>query len=151
MLTKYNPYKNYLKSDELLAPFDALISDFLNNSGFNNIPKEMYSKGSYPKCNVYEESNQLIIQAGVPGLTKEHVNIEVTDNVLSINFKSVATKKDYLIRELKQSASTRSFFLNEDFDTNQIHASVKNGLLTINIKRKLPKINNNKTKKIKIQ
>lgn len=153
MLTSYNPYKNYLKSEELLAPFDALISDFLNHSGFNNIPKEMLSKGTYPKCNVYKDSvaNTLVIEAGVPGLTKEDINIEVTDNVLSINFKSIAEKRNYVIRELKKSASTRSFFLNEDFDTNAITASVKNGLLKIEIKKKQHLAAKDQTKKIKIQ
>jgi len=151
MLSKYDPYKSYLKRDELLAPFDALISDFLNHSGFKNIPKEFMVKGAYPKCNVYEQNkNTLCIEAGVPGLTKEDINIQVVENVLSINFKSIAKKKDYIIRELKQSSSTRSFFLNEDLDIDSIKATVSNGLLTITIPRKTQQPQDLRTKTIKI-
>lgn len=151
MLSKYDPYKSYLKRDELLAPFDALISDFLNHSGFKNIPKEFMVKGTYPKCNVYEQnSNTLCIEAGVPGLTKEDINIQIVENVLSINFKSIAKRKDYIIRELKQSSSTRSFFLNEDLDIDSIKATVSNGLLTITIPRKAQQPQDLKTKTVKI-
>lgn len=152
MLTKYNPYKEYLKRDELLAPFDAMISDFLNHSGFRNVPKEFMVKGTYPKCNVYESDSQTIcIEAGVPGLTKEDIDIQVEDSVLSISFKSIATKNNYLIRELKQSSSTRSFFLNENLDTDHIKASVENGLLTITINKIQPNQEKTKVKKIKIK
>lgn len=150
MLTNYNPYRTYLKQDELLAPFDAMISDFLNHSGFKNIPKDFMIKGTYPKCNVYEKGTTLFIEAGVPGLTKEDINIQVAENVLSINFKSIAKRKDYLIRELKQSSSSRSFFLNENLDMDSIKASVTNGLLTIEIERKISKPQETKYKKITI-
>lgn len=152
MLTKYNPYKEYLKRDELLAPFDAMISDFLNSSGFRNVPKEFMIKGTYPKCNIYESDSETIcIEAGVPGLTREDIDIQVEDNILSISFKSNATKNNYLIKELKQSSSTRSFFLNDNLNTDDIEASVKNGLLTITIKKIKPNQEANKIKKIKIK
>lgn len=148
MLTKYTPY---LKPDELLAPFDAMISHILNNSGFKNVPKEFMTKGAYPKCNVYEQDEKtLCIEAGVPGLTKEDINIQVEENVLSINFKSIAKRKDYFIRELKQSSSSRSFFLSEDLDTDSIQATVSNGLLTILIRRKNPRKEERKQKRIEI-
>jgi HSP20 family protein len=152
MLIKHNPYRQYLKHEELLAPFDAMISDFLNNTGMKNIPQEFFQKGTYPKCNVFEENDTLYIEAGVPGLTKSDIRIDVSsDGILSINFNSTAKKKSYLIRELKQSSSTRSFFLNEDFDTDSIKAKVENGLLNISITRKTKTKEQPKTIRVNVE
>lgn len=142
MITKYHPYGNrrhYLKPDEFLAPFDAMLTDFFNHTGMSkSIPNEFFAKGKYPKCNVIEHNGSIEIQAGVPGLTKDDIKIELTEDTLSISLIKVNKNKSsgtYIKKELKETSWRRSFFLNDTLDTNTISATVENGLLSISIQK----------------
>lgn len=155
MITKYNPYKrHYLKPEEFIAPFDAMINDFFNHTGMSKtIPSEFFQKGKYPKCNVSEGENFVLIEAGVPGLTKEDIKIELTDDTLSISSSSKNKKEkttSYIKKELKETSWRRSFFLNDSLDTQTIKANVENGLLTIKINKLVPNKTTSKSRVIEI-
>lgn len=153
MLTKIDPKKHYLRQDELFAPFDAFIADFFNNANFHKgtIPKEYFSKGKYPKCNIWEDDNALFIEAGIPGLTKKDVVIEVEDEVLSLSHKRSTKNKKYLLKELKESSWRRSFFLGENLNHDTIEAKVSEGLLTITIHKRKKETNKKNIKTIQIE
>ena len=141
MLTKYNPYrKNYLRPEEFLAPFDAMINDFFNHTGMSKtVPDEFFAKGKYPKCDVIEYNDRIEIKAGVPGLTKDQINIELTEDTLSISSNRKNQNKDttgsFIKKELKLSSWRRSFFLNETLDKESTKAKVENGMLVISIQK----------------
>lgn len=132
----------YLSPDEFLAPFDAMVNDFLNHSGFKDISKEMVAKGSYPKVNIVDSPTAVIIQAAVPGLTKDDITISVDEDILSICNNQDSKKSfvvgEFLTREIKTSSWKRSFFLNESLEKTKIKANVENGLLNIEIPKVKP-------------
>lgn len=156
MITKYttNQYgRHYLKPEEFLAPFDAMINDFFNHTGMSKtIPSEFFIKGKYPKCNVLEFDDSISIEAGIPGMDKNDIKIELVDDTLSISSskKTNDPKGTYIKKELKNSSWRRSFFLNDSLDTSTIEAKVKNGLLTIVIKKIAPNKTLPKVKSIEI-
>lgn len=153
MLAKYDPKKHYLRKDELFAPFDAFIADFFNNANLQKglIPKEYLAKGKYPKCNVWEDESSLFIEAGVPGLAKDQIRIQIEDEVLSISHQKSKNDKRYLIKELKESSWRRSFFLGEDLDLELVEAEVSKGLLSIRIQKKKKETNRKHIKTIEIK
>ena len=76
-----------LSKKEFLTPFDRLFDDMLTDmfpAFHRQYGEDFFSKGSYPKVNVINHDNCVTIEAAIPGLTKEDIQVEVTDGVLSI-------------------------------------------------------------------
>jgi HSP20 family protein len=96
----------------------------------------------------------VVIEAGVPGLTKSDVSVEIESGTLTITGnKVIKSNVDEKIcnsyRELKHSSFIRSFSLSENIDTNTVDAKVENGLLTIKL-NKIKPTNVSQKKKINI-
>lgn len=155
-LTKYNASVPSLFShrDEFVTSFDRLFNQIFEST-FPDSAKELgvdlFSKGAYPKVNIYDEDDKITIEAEVPGLTKDQVNVEVQDGVLTIKGnKRIDEKSDkkgvYVYRELKQSSFARSFQLHDNLDSENIKAKFENGVLMLTILKKVPE---NKLKAVK--
>ena len=74
--------KNIFRSvhrDEFLTPFDAIFDDFFaaNVPSFSqDFGVNFFEKGSYPKVNLIDFSDRVVIEAEIPGLDKSDVNVE---------------------------------------------------------------------------
>jgi len=82
--------------------------------------------------------SDLIIEAAIPGLTKDDISIDVKEGILSISGSSVNADKEskpveYMYREIKKSSFQRSFSLSDRLDQTSTSARVDNGILTISI------------------
>ena len=136
--------------DEFLTPFDRMF-DKIVESNFPDITKSVgvkpFQGTAYPKVNVYEYDDKVGVVAEIPGLDKKDLSVEVEDGVLTISgdkhglFDDTGAK--VIRRELKHSSFKRSFELGELLDGDNIKASFKDGLLSIEI----PKIEPVKPKK----
>jgi|TARA_R100001594_G_scaffold45594_1_gene78478 HSP20 family protein len=157
-LKVYNhfPVKHFTR-DEFLTPFDRLFDDFFKSS-FPGLSKDFgddfFSKGSYPKVNVVDNVDSIVIEAAVPGLTKKDVQVEVQDNVLTIkaesNQKASVESSQYVKREIKRSAFQRSFNLGENLDQEKITGECENGVLVLTIPKFVPVEKEKTVKKIEI-
>lgn len=108
-------------------------------------------KFSYPKLNIKSLEAEYVIEAAVPGLSKEDVKIEYADGLLTITGSSQNETKEsdsgYLVRELHKSAFTRSINVDEDIcKVEEINAVVENGVLTVKIPKKV--LDKTETKRI---
>jgi HSP20 family protein len=146
-LSKLN--KNPLRAvhrDEFLTPFDRIFDEFFaaNVPNFTqDFGVDFFEKGSYPKVNVIDFSDRVVIEAEIPGLDKSDVNVELESNILTIvgNKAPVSEKTPvetgtYIRRELKRSSFRRSFTLGENISKDKVEAEFSNGMLTIT----LPKV-----------
>ncbi len=151
--------KNALRAlhrDEFLTPFDRIFDEFFaaNVPNFSqDFGVDFFEKGSYPKVNIIDFSDKIVIEAEVPGLDKSDVNVEVESNVLTIlGNKSTTVDTDskntgtYIRRELKRSSFRRSFTLGDNLAKDNIDAKFENGILLVT----LPKIKPNKPEVKKI-
>ena len=133
-----------ISRDEFLTPFDQVFDDFITTvfPGFaRDVGSDFFSKGSYPKVNVINHSDTVIIEAAVPGLTKSAITLDLKDDTLTIKGESNQHEEikdsQYLYRELKKSTFTRSFNLSNLFDKQNITANCEDGILTITIPKKI--------------
>ena len=99
------------------------------------------------KCDIYEEGGNYIIEASLPGFTKEDVKIEYNEGKIIISAEKekdeVSKDKRYIRKETHFSNKyERSFYLG-DLDESNINAKFKNGILKITAP-KLTKENNKK-------
>lgn len=136
---------------ELLTPIESTVVQLLNNDIFKNM--DIATKGSYPRTDIINFPDKMIIECAIPGMQKEDITIEVNDNCLSISGKSSQQEhKDgqYIFRELKRSSFRRTWELPEYLNLESITAKFDNGILSLEIKKKVPEELLNKTRKIEI-
>tara|TARA_R100000388_G_C7242520_1_gene162564 strand:- start:293 stop:778 length:486 start_codon:yes stop_codon:yes gene_type:complete len=160
-MTKLKVYNHFpvkhFNRDEFLTPFDRIFDDFFRSS-FPGLSKDFgedfFSKGSYPKVNVVDNADSIVIEAAVPGLTKKDVQVEIQDNVLTIkaesNQNSAVDNSQYVKREIKRSAFQRSFNLGENLDQEKITGECENGVLALTIPKVIPEEKEKKVRTIDI-
>jgi HSP20 family protein len=82
---------------------------------------------------VYSTAEEIVITASVPGVTPENVEITFEGDVLTIKGELPAPLEnvDYLLRERRYGAFSRSLTFNVPVNSDAIEATFENGLLTI--------------------
>lgn len=125
--------------DEFLTPFDKLFDEVFNNFGVTPFGGA-YNKTSFPRVDVVEYDDKLVLEADVAGLAKEDVSVELEGDTLIIKGgKKQAPEKDpkakYVYREIKRSSFVRSFAVGEGIDKSKIKADYQNGTLKIELPR----------------
>ena len=143
--------------NEFLTPFDRLFDDMLGNmfpTFSNDLGEDFFSKGSYPRVNVINGNENLVIEAAIPGMNSADVDVEVTDRVLTIrggsNQHADISDSQYVRREIKRSAFQRSFRLSENLDADNISGECNNGVLTLTIPKLVPTTQEKNIRKIEI-
>ena len=130
----------------LIDTFEHIFDEWFNDSfpvfRQNLGIVDLFGGGSYPKVNIVDLEDKVVIEAGVPGMDKDSVKVEVIDNILTIRGIKQESRYDqktpYLRRELKQSSFNRSFGLGEHLDTSKVDAKFNDGLLTITLPKLIP-------------
>lgn len=138
-LLRYRPYS----TTELITPFDSLLNELFNDN-FAPLKQafgdDFFVRGSYPKVNVMNTDDSVVIEAAVPGLAKEDITLEIKEDVLTISGKSNQADDysgaSFVRREIKRSRFERSFALGDNLDRMNISATCDNGVL----KLVLPKV-----------
>lgn len=103
-----------------------------------------------PRVDIYETKDALFLVADMPGVDEKAVDVELEKNILTINGRaeSEAIKDSSLIySEYEVGDYERSFTLSDEIDGAKIKATVKNGVLRL----ELPKAEKVKPKKIQIK
>ena len=92
-------------------------------------------QASYPKVNVSSNETAYIIETELPGFTKEDIRIRTEKDQLTIETtKKIQTdSENYLLQERTDQNYKRTFTLPSG--TDNIQATMKNGILTITIEK----------------
>jgi HSP20 family protein len=103
-----------------------------------------------PSIDIYEENNDVVVKAELPGMKKEDIDIELTEDVITLSGEKKkeekVEKKNYYSIERSYGSFTRSFRLPADVKTDKADAQFKDGILEI----KIPKTEEAKKRKIKV-
>jgi HSP20 family protein len=104
-----------------------------------------------PAIEVYEETGDVVVKAEIPGLKKEDLQVNLSDNLLTIHGekKQEEEKKEkgYYYSERSYGSFSRSIQLPTDVQPEKVSASFKDGVLEI----RLPKTEEAKRKEVKIK
>jgi HSP20 family protein len=96
--------------------------------------------------NVSEQDDAYVLSALVPGLKAEDLNIQVLENVVSIEGEYQSADTEYLLNELPSGTFRRSLRLPTEIQAEKVEAKIADGVLTLS----LPKAESAKPKKINI-
>ena len=136
MLNKIQPRNSDTYS---MTPFD-FFEDFSRN-----LFKEYKSKLN--KTDSHETDNEYLVEAELPGIPKENIQVTYEDGVLTISGQQQIDtvdedKKGKLIRSERSSTSLRRQYLLENVKEDEIKASYSDGILKVT----LPKDSNKEIK-----
>lgn len=87
-----------------------------------------------PPVDIYETADGFALVADLPGVSQDNLEVSVTHNVLTIKGhapQKLSGKARY--QEFQLASVFRQFKLNNAFDTEQVHAELKNGVLQLRI------------------
>ena len=133
-----------------LIPFNRKQNDLMNIGfdDFSNMLDDFFT-GSWPirrslagdtfKIDIQDNDKEYTIEAELPGVKKEDVEITLNDGRLNISVKkeevSENKSKKYIHRERKYAQMSRSILL-ADADDEGIKAKLEEGVLTIQVPKK---------------
>lgn len=145
-IRKWNPWEEMLN---LTRRMNRLFDSSLLQK-FDLEEEDTMSHPWSPLVDIYETSENIVVRAEIPGMKKEDIEINVTDNVLTIKGEKKQEKKmqneDYHRIECSYGTFQRSFSLPKAIKADNVTATYKDGVLMITI----PKAEEVKTKKIQI-
>jgi len=132
-----------------MGRLDDTFDKLFGNNLLGDTDSGAAARGWAPALDVYEEEGSVVVKAEVPGMAKDDIAIEVKNDILTIRGeKKVETEEKnrrYYRSERRYGSFTRSFYLPEDADTDNIKASYKEGLLELRI----PKIEKKEEEDVK--
>ena len=103
-----------------------------------------------PPDDIYENGDNLVLKAELPGINPDEVEIRVEDNTLYLKgerkFEKEVNEQNYHRVERSYGTFTRSFSLPNSVDPDKVAANYKDGVLTLT----MPKKEEAKPKTIKI-
>ena len=99
---------------------------------------------------VAEDEDEFIVQASLPGVAPEDIEVTLDEQTLTISGKMSQTEeldeKQYHLRERRFGSYARSITLPVAVDVDMVEAVNENGILTLH----LPKVEAAKSKKIRV-
>lgn len=146
-IVKWHPY-----GATHLRNFDYLFNRFFTGRGplvRNTVNNSRPEAWSIP-MDVVQNSDELVVTASVPGMTKDEIDVSIDENVLTIRAetKNSATgeSENFLLRERRTGTYYRSLRLPDTVDYDSAETTFKDGVLTI----RLPKLESKKVRKLEI-
>ncbi len=128
---------------------DRLFEDFgvehgLHMPGFLTRGHELLRRDAglveaewFPRVDVEEQDGRLLVRSDLPGLTKDDIKVEVTDDTLTIAGERKAEKKEewegYSYSECSYGRFYRALPLPEGVDKTKVTAEFQNGVLEVAI------------------
>lgn len=117
--------------------FDSFFNNFFGDDMF--YPSNISTFGNGFKVDLKEDENNYMIEADLPGIKKENIDINLNNNYLTISAKrqdDVEDKKgNYVRRERRYGEFKRSFYI-DNVDENTIDASFSDGVLKVILPKK---------------
>ena len=118
--------------------------DFPQWPDFGDTQKKLYGRHAdrLMKTDVHEHDDHYEVDIDLPGFAKDEITIELNDGYLTISAakgldKDENDKKGKLIRQERYAgAMQRSFYVGENVTEEEIKASFKHGVLSLNIPKK---------------
>jgi HSP20 family protein len=142
VLERYDPFGRTMSLRQMM---DRLMEDAFV------MPRGGQAAGAGSAAmDVYEEGENLIVEAQLPGMKPDDIDISVERGTLTIRGETKAEEerkeRNYLIREQRMGSFSRSLHLPESVDTDACQATFENGVLRLTF----PKAERAKPRRIQV-
>jgi HSP20 family protein len=137
----------------LYRPLEGLFRDDFWNRGFGTMGTGLARRMEAwtPTVDVVEQEGAYLIKAELPGIKPEEIDVNVTNNVLTLQGQRKEEKEEeeqgYRHMERMVGTFRRSFTLPQGTKLDEIEASAEDGVLTV----KIPKVAVEAPKKVSVK
>ena len=103
-----------------------------------------------PNVDIFEDDSGITLHADMPGVSRERLSVNVEGDVLSIKGDAdipMPEGMEPLYADVRATRYERNFTLSREMDTEQVEASLNQGVLTLRI----PKREEHKPRKIEVK
>jgi HSP20 family protein len=144
-IVRYDPFRDLRGlQDEVNRLFSTNLSRVFGD--------EEIARGAWsPSVDIYENKDQIVLEAELPGMSREDFDLSIENNVITLRGERRFEKKDesdnYHRVERSYGAFTRSFTLPQTVQAEQAVAEYRNGVLRVT----LPKREEVKARRIEIK
>lgn len=143
-IVRYDPFRDLRTlQDEVNRLFSTNIGRAFGDEGI--------ARGAWnPSVDIYENKDQIVLEAELPGMNREDFDLTVENNVITLRGERRFEKKDdgdnYHRVERSYGSFTRSFTLPQTVSAEGAQAEYRNGVLRVT----LPKREEVKTRRIEV-
>ena len=116
---------------------------------FEDLPDARPYGAGYPALNTWEDGDSGYVEAELPGMGMDDIEVLVSGNEVTINGRrkiDAADGANWHRRERTQGRFSRSLSLPWDVDADKVEAKLTDGVLTV----RLPRCESCKPKKVKV-
>ncbi|MBZ5515602.1 MAG: Hsp20/alpha crystallin family protein [Acidobacteriia bacterium] len=143
-IIRWEPFRDLMTTQR---EFDRLFKEaFVPFFGEGELSTRTWA----PPVDIYENENDIVLKAELPGVDPKDVEVRVEDNTLYLKgerkFEKEVKQENYHRVERSYGSFARSFSLPSSINAEKVKAEYKDGLLTLT----LPKREEAKPKTIKI-
>jgi HSP20 family protein len=126
MIDRYSPFGRAMSLRQMM---DRLMEDAFV------MPGEQQQRGNAPTLNAYEEGDNFVVEAQLPGMRPEDLDVNVEHGTLTIRGQSQnegeRQDRNYMLREYRRSSFSRSLRLPETVDVDACDAKFEHGVLRL--------------------
>tara|TARA_R100001015_G_C4630908_1_gene192953 strand:+ start:283 stop:714 length:432 start_codon:yes stop_codon:yes gene_type:complete len=113
------------------------LPDYMLGYSINDLFKRIPSNvGSFPPHDLEKEDNQYKLTLAVAGYSKENIQLEIKDNILTISGDREDDDKNYIVSGIASRKFRKSFSLSDTMEVRD--ADLKDGLLSITLEEVVP-------------
>jgi HSP20 family protein len=103
--------------------------------------------GGWMPVNVFEDGDAVVVEAAMPRVRPEDVDLDYSDDVLTIRGRSRIPSREYMHQEMQSAEYQRQIALPGGCRFEDAAASVEDGVLTVRVPKSRPRT----PEKIRIQ
>lgn len=127
------------KDGNIFSAWNKEISSFFDNiaNDFKSLSTWSEDKDLTPAVDIIDNERVFRVEAELPGIKAENVEVDIGDNLLTIKGEKKASKEDkgenYVHRERYYGKYLRTISLPENVDTSRAKATFKKGVLWVEV------------------
>jgi HSP20 family protein len=132
-IIKYDPFR---EMRSLQDEVNRLFASSFSRGDDNELARGAWS----PQVDIFENQNEIVLEAELPGMKAEDVNISIENNVLTLHgerkFEKKAEGDNFHRVERSYGSFTRSFTLPPTVSSENANAEFENGVLRLKLAKR---------------
>ncbi len=149
------PWRPFMDLTRWERDMDRMMEDFFGRRVRPWWPERLFRTDELdvraPAVDVFEEKDDIVVKAEIPGMDKDNIEVKLTDHTLTIKGekkKAEETKEEnYYRSERSYGSFFRTLELPKDVHADKVKATFKNGVLEV----RMPKTEEAKAKEVKVK
>src|SRR5262245_28935373 len=137
-IVRWEPFRDLLSLQDRM---NRIFDEAFRGTGRSSGEEDWALGGSWaPVVDIYEQGNDIVLKAELPGVEAKDVDVRVENNVLTLRgerkFDNEVKRENYHRVERAYGSFSRSFTLPNVVDTDKIKAEFKDGVLRLTLPKK---------------